>query len=91
MRQIVEKIYALINRNVDKVLHAAVAFTLVITYAFIAGADHFYFGVIGALVISVLKEVLDEITYGGADIWDLLADGIGIAAATVICVFKIIF
>lgn len=91
MRQIVEKIYALINRNVDKVLHASIAFTLVITYAFIAGADHFYIGVIGALVVSVLKEVLDEITYDGADIWDLLADGIGITAATVICVLKIIF
>lgn len=91
MRQIVEKIYALINRNVDKVLHGAFAFTIVITFAFIAGDDRFYVGVIGALVISVLKEVLDEITYGGADIWDLLADGIGIAAATVICVLKIVF
>lgn len=91
MRQIVEKIYALIGRNVDKVLHGAFAFTIVITFAFIAGDDHFYVGVIGALVVSVLKEVLDEITYGGADIWDLLADGIGIAAATVICVLKIIF
>lgn len=91
MKQVIKKIYALISRNVDKVLHASIAFTLVITYAFIAGADHFYIGVIGAMAISVLKEILDEYTYGGADIWDLLADGIGIVSATVICVFKIIF
>lgn len=89
MKEVFKRIYAWLGGMADKALHALVCFCLIILSALFFSIEQFWIGAIIALVLSIIKEVLDEWVYKGADIKDLLADAVGIAAACTVCLISL--
>lgn len=61
----------------DKMLHMGLCFALTATLTYLKS---WWIAVVVAVVIGILKEVVDQIVYKGWDWKDLAADGIGILA-----------
>lgn len=62
----------------DKKLHAIVSFILVLIIAPAIGLIWASLAVIG---LGILKEVVDHCTNGTADVWDFVADLVGVLVA----------
>ena len=80
MKKLIEKI------GIDKVYHAGGLFLL--TMAIGLGSPDIVFGIKSILIaagiaaiVSIGKEVADYFGKGTPDVWDLVADAVGIAAA----------
>ena len=87
MKDFIMKVLKLLYRNVDKLLHYLITYFVVITcYMFnipIAIA------VLCALILSILKELLDKYLYNGFSIGDLIADILGIISALALLYWRI--
>lgn len=64
----------------DKMLHMGLCFALTATLTYLKS---WWIAVVVAVVIGILKEVVDQIVYKGWDWEDLAADGIGILAGVI--------
>lgn len=68
--------------GLDKLHHAVYSFALAMVGAFLMGP---VFGLLGAAMLGIAKEVYDEVSPAHQfDLWDLVANAVGLAAARVV-------
>lgn len=88
MKNFIEKLYEWVSKNIDKLIHYLVCSWIVLAcYVFLCIVIHGYamlIGIIIAVILGVLKEICDQLDYGGFSIGDLVADGLGIATSVII-------
>lgn len=78
-----KKIINILSRNVDKLLHFLVTYSITISltvYGYWIG------GIILSLILSIMKEIFDQYLYKGFSWGDILADLIGIISAIIVCI-----
>ena len=81
----------LINKYIDKLLHFAFSFIIMIVFDLIArmiGCNQsILLAAILTMFVGIAKELYDEKQGGRFDGWDLLADFIGVALAIIFIIF----
>ncbi len=69
-----------INAHLDWIVHGLMEFFIVMWVTLFL---NLWFGLGVGVFLGVLKEFIDEVSYGGWDWHDLIADAIGMALATI--------
>ena len=62
----------------DKILHFIAGLLITLSVGFITSIEY---GVLAGVMAGVLKEIYDEIIYGGFDTYDILATFLGVLVA----------